>query len=199
MAMRFTILSLAMLAAAAMAAPSLAASCPPAGDTQSPARQAANELRNRDAAPDPAEIDASASLPALVFPGDDLGRWNHRQAATVMGFVIDVIPGTLDSANCHADRDTLIVLGQHQDDPPNQRLVVAVTPHWRGAMQGQDVDWSTLGLQHSLIGHWVRVTGWLYDDWEAKNEAQNTAPDNSDATRATIWELHPVTQIQVLN
>ena len=197
--MRVAVLSLALLAAAALPAASRADSCPPGGDTQSPARQAANELRNRDTAPDAADVDPRVSLPALTSAGVDYGRWNHRHAGTVTGFVVDVVPGGLDSANCHADRDTLIILAQHKDDLPSQRVVAAVTPYWRGVMQGQNIDWSTLGLQHSLIGHQVRVTGWLYNNWEAKNEAANTAPDNPDNARATIWELHPVTQIQRLD
>jgi hypothetical protein len=189
-----------VLAATTISAVSLAADCPPAGDSPSPAVGAANVLRNRTTIPAASDIDSNATLNALLFPGEDLGRWSNSRGAKVMGFVVDVKPGGLDSANCHAERATVIELGLHQHDPRTERLMAVLTPSGSAAMAAAGTaDWSMLAVRHRLIGRWVRITGWLFGDWERKAESENTNSGNPDNSRATIWEIHPVTDIQVLN
>jgi hypothetical protein len=51
--------------------------CPVAGDAAGPAR-ALNRLKNRDAAPSPAEIDSAVTLAAMAAPG---GPRNWRATA----------------------------------------------------------------------------------------------------------------------
>ena len=38
------------------------------------------------------------------------------------------------------------------------------------------VDWSTVTLQQTIEGHWVKVRGWLMFDSEHKSQAENTHP-----------------------
>jgi hypothetical protein len=65
-------------------------------------------------------------------------------------------------------------------------------------MQSQGVDWSTAALKERINGKWVRVKGWLLFDQEHVNQAENTNPGNDRNWRATVWEIHPVTEIDVL-
>jgi hypothetical protein len=60
-------------------------------------------------------------------------------------------------------------------------------------------DWSTEALRARLLHHRVRVTGWLLFDAEHRNAAENTEPGGAHNWRATAWEVHPITKLEVLN
>jgi hypothetical protein len=49
-----------------------------------------------------------------------------------------------------------------------------------------------------LLGRWVKVTGWMLFDVEHQSEAENTAPGRPRNWRATAWEVHPVTAIEIV-
>ena len=74
-----------------------------------------------------------------------------------------------------------------------------VTPRWRAAMRVAGADWSTDHLKTTIEGHWVRVRGWLYFDEEHEFESENTASGGYYNWRATAWEIHPVTSIEVVS
>jgi hypothetical protein len=50
----------------------------------------------------------------------------------------------------------------------------------------------------SDLGRWVRVTGWLLFDAEHANAAENTAPGRARNWRASAWEIHPITAVEVV-
>lgn len=58
-------------------------------------------------------------------------------------------------------------------------------------------DWSTATLRKTIKGKTVRVTGWLFFDQNHADEAENTTPGREKNWRATAWEVHPVTDIQI--
>ncbi len=113
-------------------------------------------------------------------------------------------PGGIETVNCKArdlpDRDTHIELVL---DPMTvagpERVIVEVTPRWRALMAAKGVDGSTPALRRQYLGRWVRVTGWLLFDAEHANAAENTAPGRPRNWRATAWEVHPITSIEVVN
>jgi hypothetical protein len=176
--------------------------CPMEGDARSAAVRALNRLKNRYTAPKPEQINPKITLATVLAPGSDIGRWKVKDAAEITGYVYDVKPGGVETVNCHArglaDRDTHIELVL---DPmaagATKRMIVEVTPRWRVLMMAQGVDWSTRALRDKYLGRWVRVTGWMLFDVEHKNEAENTAPRRPRNWRATAWEIHPVTSIEV--
>ena len=178
--------------------------CGMQGDARSPAVQALNRLKNRYIAPQPEQIDRAITLAAMVAPGNDTGRWKVKQAAEIIGYVFDVKVGGIESTNCHAraaeERDTHIELVL---DPmagsPARRVIVEVTPRGRAIMAAaHGADWSTRALRDRLLGRWVRVTGWMLFDMEHQRESENTAPGRERNWRATAWEIHPVTSIEVV-
>jgi hypothetical protein len=77
-------------------------------------------------------------------------------------------------------------------------VIVEVTPRWRAMMAARGVDWSTRTLRRGYLGRWVRVTGWLLFDAEHANAAENTEPGRARNWRATAWEIHPITSIEVV-
>lgn len=181
----------------------LLASCPLTGDARRQSVQDLNVLKRRMSVPSASDLDASATLTAVLAPGDDTERWDTHRGATFEGYVVGVLKGGVESVNCHthdpAYRDTHIELALSPDETDKDKFVVVeVTPQVRQKMAAQGVDWSTETLKHTLMHHKVRITGWLLFDEEHKANAANTNPGGSDVWRATVWEIHPITAIEVL-
>jgi len=177
--------------------------CALEGNAQHQRRRELNRLKNRVTTPNADDIDTTVTLAAMLVPGDDRARWSVARAATITGFVIDVKPGGQETVNCGAGerefRDTHIELVLQQGiTAKRERVVVEVTPRWREFVQGQGLNWSTDALRSSLEGRLVRFTGWLFFDDEHDDEAENTTPGRELNWRATAWEIHPVTRIEVL-
>ena len=175
--------------------------CGMEGDARSAGVQALNRLKNRHVAPQ--QVDPAITLAAMLAPGRDTGRWKVKQGAEIVGYVSDVKVGGIESTNCHArtaeQRDTHIELVL---DPmaasPSQRVIVEVTPRWRAIMAAQGADWSTRALRDRLLGRWVKVRGWMLFDAEHQTQSENTAPGRERNWRATAWEVHPITSIEVV-
>jgi len=176
--------------------------CPVQGDATQALALELNPYKNRDDAPPVSKINAAATLPAVLAPGNDLGRWSRDDGATFEGTAVGVKAGGIESVNCHAKdpphRDTHIELALGTGAAPRQRVIVEVTPRWREKM-AVIADWSTAALKKRLLGKRVRITGWLFDDLEHKAEAENTHPGGKKNWRASVWEIHPITGITVLS
>src|SRR5215469_14327983 len=172
------------------------------GDARSLGLRALDRLKNRYTAPSPADMDSSITLEAILAPGNDIGRWNVKEWAEIIGYVLDVKRGGIEATNCHGrndpDRDTHIELVL---DPMHSGsslpMIVEVTPRWRFLMSERGMDWSTRALRDRFLGHWVRVRGWMLFDAEHQRDSENTASGRAGNWRGTAWEIHPVTSIEV--
>jgi hypothetical protein len=80
----------------------------------------------------------------------------------------------------------------------SKRVIVEVTPRWREIMKKKGIDWTTSALRKTLLGRWVKVKGWMLFDFEHKDEAENTKLGRARNWRATAWEIHPVTSIEIV-
>jgi hypothetical protein len=182
--------------------------CPLEGrQTGSDGTKELNPLKNRFTFPKAADIDGDVTLAAMLAPGDDTGRFDPSKAATISGFVVKVKSGGKESCNCEADKpidmDTHIMLGLSNDAPKTQCVIVEVTPRMRLLMARQGIDWSTETLMKEnnnkgIVGKWVTVTGWLMFDAIHADVSENIHPGHPNNQRATCWELHPVTKIEIL-
>ena len=173
---------------------------PPQGCDPRPGVWAFNRLKNRAAPPASADFDRRITLAALVAPGDDRARWSETRAATIEGYVVAIVEANAEAANCFSltRRDAHIEVALRADAPPRERVVVEVTPRLREWAKREGFDWSAPALRRDLVGHRCRFEGWLlFDDLHA-GEAENTAPARAPNWRATAWELHPVTDIKVI-
>ena len=181
--------------------------CPPEGDNPRPALIALDLLKNRPIGPKAGEIDHDVTLGTILSPGTDIGRFDPTRGAIVEGIVIRVKQGSKESCNCHApnslDQDTHVELALSADATRTQRVVVEVTPRLRKQMKAAGEDWSTAALQgengaDGIVGKWVRITGWLFFDDIHVKIAENTNPGGANNVRATCWEIHPITSLEVL-
>jgi hypothetical protein len=173
------------------------------GSPAPPIVQQLNYMKNRSSSPKIKDIKPSITLDDVLAAGKDTNRWSDNSAAEIEGFVFDVKPGGIESTNCRAqdlaDRDTHIEIVRSLDDSgPTRRMIVEVTPRLRAIALARGLDWSTHALQ-TLIGHRVKIRGWMLFDFEHVDESANTAPKKRDNWRATAWEIHPVTDITALN
>jgi hypothetical protein len=184
--------------------------CPLEGKaTGSDGTKESNPLKNRFNFPKEDDIDPDVTLMAMLAPGDDVGRFDPKRAATITGFVGNVKPGGKESCNCKAtqtiDMDTHVelALSQEASKIKTQRVIVEVTPRLRLLVKKQGIDWTTETLEKStdtkgIKGKWITVTGWLFFDSIHAEESENINPGNSANWRATCWEIHPVTKIEIL-
>jgi hypothetical protein len=173
--------------------------CPPSGDGGDPVL---NTLKNRiDEAPwYPTTVSA---ILALGWPEEvefrSRARWSEQDAARVAqyegapvqveGYLVSAKKMSPESCNCHSvehvDWHVWLV-----DDPSKgreQSIVTEVTPRVKVHHPG----WTLSRLQE-IANHKqkVRISGWLMLDPEH--------PDQVGKTRGTIWEIHPIMQIEVL-
>ena len=162
-----------------------------------PGKRSFNAMKNRTAIPSVGDIDPRVTLEAMLASGDDRNRWQQTRAAVIEGVVVRVHDAGPESANCFSSTrlDAHIEVALRADAPPNQRVIVEVTPPMRAWATRQGRDWSTPALQRAFTGQRVRIEGWLLFDDEHDEESENTRPGHRDNWRATAWEVHPVTAI----
>ncbi|MFN2533438.1 MAG: hypothetical protein ABR555_19310 [Pyrinomonadaceae bacterium] len=177
----------------------LSNSCPLQGISLTRAAAEEHQLKNRTTIPLALDFDHAVSLAAMLQPGNDQTRWSQHNAAAIEGYVVSIGNGGIESANCYVpcNRDTHINLALRVDAPSREQVVVEVTPRMRTDARSHGRDWSTKGLTQTLVGRWCRFEGWLYFDAQHANEATNTAAAQARIWRATAWELHPITNIEI--
>jgi hypothetical protein len=162
-----------------------------------------NQMKNRYAVPHDDQINHSITLSAILAPGDDKSRWSSSSGGEVTGFVLDVKPGGSETCNCgktdSAHTDSHIELVLHATDTAmTQSVVVEVTPRLQAIMRASGTDWSSKTLRKQIRHKWIKVRGWMTFDSQHANAAENTNPGGAHNWRATAWEIHPVTDIRVV-
>lgn len=193
-----TVVALAALPVVALVFAAARTRCPAGGVSFSANRAALSRLKNRDAAPRAEDFDPRATLAAVLEPGDDRARWQHARAARFEAYVVAVGEAGVESANCYARRDIHIDVAARPDAPLSERVVLEVTPRGRDAARLRGEDWSADTLRRELTGRLCRFEGWLFFDAGHADESENIAPGRPGNWRATAWEVHPVTRIEVL-
>lgn len=174
--------------------------CPPSGFGLTATRRVEHRLKNRTSYPQATDFNAQVTLPALLQPGDDENRWKETQAARIEGYVVSVGRAGIELTNCWSPcrRDIHINLALRSGAPVSEQVVVEVTPGFERLGKTHGLDWSAATLERTLVGHWCQFEGWLFYDRHHAKEATNTRKEGEDVWRATAWEIHPVTKIEVL-
>ena len=174
--------------------------CPSSGLALSESRRTVHRLKNRTSFPQPSEFDSQVTLSNILAPGRDEMRWSQTKAARVEGYVVSVGRASIELANCYSPcrRDIHINVALRPDAAPSEQMVLEVTPYFERLNASQGLDWSEQRLKQTLVGHWCRFEGWLFYDIGHDEEATNTHKGGSNIWRATGWEIHPVTKIEVI-
>jgi hypothetical protein len=163
-------------------------SCPPQGDATDSRSRTLNLLKNRTEAPASYESVTVPELLALPSAAAD------SRGIVLEGFIVTAKQAGPESANCHSQRDLdfhVSIAADAATDPRAtqvaraQSVIVEPTP-WTQR---------TLGLHLRILqklardGARVRIYGWQMFDPQH--------PDQLGRTRGTLWEVHPVTGIDV--
>lgn len=183
--------------------------CPPGGDRGGD--EALNLLKNRIDDATRARTVTFAELLALPSPAGTSKRhrakWSPEdresiarhegRPVTLRGFVFDAKREDVESPNCHDEderqKDVHVWLVAQPGDDRSAAVVVEVTPRVRARHPAWTVP-ALRKLAHDRVA--VRVTGWLMFDQE---HGEQLAPHGTSrgATRGTLWEIHPITRIEL--
>ena len=178
----------------------LARNCPTSGLALTSNARRLHQLKNRTTIPNATDFDSQVTLDELLKPGNDTARWSTQRAARIEGYVADVAYARPEATNCFSPcrRDIHVLVANRKNTNKNEQVVLEVTPNLRDWATQQGLDWSEETLQSKLVDHWVQFEGWLYFDEGHTDQSENTAAHNPTNWRATAWEIHPVTGIQVI-
>jgi hypothetical protein len=180
--------------------------CPPEGTATSSPHQKLNRLKNRISKPHASDIDGEVTFDALRAPStDDHTRWSTGTAATIEGYCRLAKAAGGETCNCGKTQTALtdthfeIVSGSNDHGQP---VIAEVTPVWKLIHKHfNQEDWSSSELHSKYQGHKVRITGWLFFDEMHVLEADNTDQGDQKGKanwRATCWEIHPITSIEIV-
>jgi hypothetical protein len=169
-----------------------------------------NQAKNRTEIPsDPAvKHKTIASMTDLAQPT----RWNTGDDRTsirmpgkegtpvqLQGFLLRVKPGSAESCNCdlarRVDTDVHLVLVEDMDNAEETSVTAEITPRIRAKGHPELIFRNV----NDLEGDFVRVTGWLMLDTKHIRQTHRLANEriNKGLKRATNWEVHPVTKLEV--
>lgn len=174
--------------------------CPPSGDGGDPAL---NTLKNRidEGQWQPTTV---AALLALDWPKSieyqSRARWSTSDAeqiaqhegtpVQVEGYLVSAKKMSPETCNCHsvAYVDFHVWMVDDPNKDRDQSVVVEVSPRVRSYHN----EWTLKRIQDAASRHdKVRISGWLLMDPEH--------PDQIGKTRGTIWEIHPIMQIETMS
>jgi hypothetical protein len=163
-----------------------------------------NRLKNRSAQVSTTEPMTVAQINALSQPLEALhgkrATWPagtvaevsalERTGVVVEGFLIGAKQSGTETTNCQRKnlRDYHLWIVDGRDQTRAQAVVAEVTPRWLASNRGWHLQ--TLGRLAKQRAR-VRLTGWLMLDPEH--------PDQIGKTRGGLWEVHPITKIEVFS
>lgn len=177
--------------------------CGPTGDGGD---TASNRRKNRTDVPPSYHAVTFQALADLAYPATrarDRGLWPAESLAVVerhegvaiqvVGYLVALKPqtsGSGESTNCHMKRGAevdwhLAIVGR-EGEGEGESVVVETTPRVRS----NHPKWTA-----GRLGPWVdaadpvRISGWLFFDPAHRNHLGRY--------RATLWEIHPITRIEV--
>jgi len=133
-------------------------------------------------------------IPKKVERSTEFGRrWSNAPA----------FPGGAESCNCESSDSTILdthieLTPDATHSGPQFRMIVEVSPRLRMIMKQKKVDWSTPKLKKKILHHKVTIQGWLFYDEIHEEQAFSTNPANPKNWRASCWEIHPITNMQVV-
>lgn len=181
-------------------------SCPTEGRTKKGAMpremlQELNKLKNRHSAPDGDQINREISFLSLYDATDDKNAFSDQDGVTVVGYLADAREEEGESCNCYsesdADHDIHVFLSPTedvQDRKIRDCIVVELTPYSRQLLP----EWTARYIKQNK-GHKVRVTGWLMHDAEHIGTSWASHPHSERLHRRNVWEIHPITNMELLN
>jgi hypothetical protein len=182
---------------------SASGTCGPTGDGGDTLTNARKNRTDLSSVAHDVTFHALASLPYPKAPKSRTS-WTSEQLAEIepyegvavrlVGYLVALKPqsgGSGESCNCHftaaAEVDWHIAIVETPGRGEAEAVVVETTPRVRKNHPGWTVPIVKQWVDESIP---VRITGWTMLDPEHRNHL--------DRYRSTLWEIHPITKIEVL-
>jgi len=175
--------------------------CPPEGDGGD---RDLSRLKNRDVAPaqyelmglsdilnnDPAEAENMGKHPRSQWTSEALAEvksWEDK-GVSVQGYLFNFKHEGVESCNCHdqTHKDYHLWLVPTPTSTRDEGMVVEVSPRLLDAHPNWVSSLADIKSNHTI----VRISGWL--TWDEEH------PEQVGNTRGTLWEIHPIHKIEVL-
>jgi len=147
--------------------------------------------------------------------GVDRGNWDAADLAevkkceglpiSIVCYITDAKQEDVESCNCHIADPAMYDIHIWLTKEPaksidgkrdrRQAVVAEVTPR----LKVKHPEWNVTNLRRlARDGTQVRVSGWLLLDQEHPDQLKAHPPKRPQATRGTLWEIHPIMEIEVL-
>lgn len=150
--------------------------------------------------------DWSAADLAVITPFEGVAISITGFIAKQRGIIVEDAQNspTGESTNCHATDDAGVdwhmTIVKGKDDPKSAGIVVETTPRVRANGHPWTPDMLATAIANRDS---VRVSGWLMYDPEHFTQMTNYDPAkpfaNVAKVRASLWEIHPITKIEVFS
>jgi hypothetical protein len=180
--------------------------CPREGLTNRENTKILNFKKNRYEIPKKSDIDANVTMETLTERGNDEERFDENKAATIEGYILKVTNTGKETCNCKAkekeNQDVHIVMVKKMSNKSNKyHVIVEITPRLRERIFTKLGVESNKELKKLITGKKVKITGWLLFDEEHTENSYNINPRGKKKTiwRATCWEIHPITDIEIVD
>jgi len=126
------------------------------------------------------------------WPGSarDYAESQERRGVRLTGYLVHAKESGPESCNGYSDslRDYHIWVSDAPTDEKSSGVIVEITPRWKAVHP----EWRLRLLERLAHDHAkVRVSGWLM--WDEEH------PDEVGRSRATQWEVHPVTGLEIFS
>ena len=165
--------------------------CPLEGSAPDQHKKESNRLKNRNTELKPgAKI---ISIEEVLKDGDDHGRFSDSDYVSIEGYVAQIKSGGAESCNCNStdekSHDVHLYIGKTGNDEKKDCFIAEATPAFK-AKHSIHYD--------ELKGKKVRITGYMLYDTEHKGSAVNSCRKCANVWRKTVWEIHPVVKLEIL-
>jgi hypothetical protein len=151
--------------------------------------------------PQPSSWNTGADRASIRGPG------REGAAVSVTGFLLKAKAEGKESCNCglshRADTDVHLVLVSKMPEAKTKEAIAevekdSVTAEITPRVRGKNEKWLYRNV-NDLEGSYIRVTGYLMLDSKHFPQAQVLQGErlNRGLSRATNWEVHPITQLEV--
>ncbi|HEX2683770.1 MAG TPA: hypothetical protein VHL77_07550 [Ferruginibacter sp.] len=189
---------LSILILISCAVPGSAQSCSKSGDAKTPEKRKLNVFKNAGVTVNSSRIPEDLPLNKLITKKKRKDRQLFMDGAYVVteGYLISFEEEGGESCNCQKAKislkngDVHMYVGLKKDALKKDCIVVEITPDFKK----KHPEYATLLEENSKI----RITGFLLYDFIHEKDAINTCNSCSLAWRKTCWEIHPVTDIEIL-
>ena len=173
--------------------------CPPEGDATTNAKKELNKKKNMGV--EISDDQEAEELPLRnLLPSrkrkNDKSLWREGAYVVMDGYLVDFEEQGPESCNCNEalkskkTGDVHMFLGLVPAAAKKNCLVIEITP----AFKKKFSDYEDILIKNAKI----RVWGYLFYDYPHEKDAFTTCDACTHIWRKTPWEIHPITNIEVL-